>query len=227
MESSSLNIKRKHYSTVVIDPPWKMAEIGIKGGVHPAISYEMMDIKEIAKLPVRSWLRDDALVFTWTINRYLPRTFEILDAWGVRYCFTMTWVKTGGVQTPVSPCLNSEWIIVGKHGNPKFLDIKDFRTANLWKRRGHSEKPEEFYDLLRRVTPAPRLDVFGHRRIGGFDSCGNEAPDGETEPGYYQDVMALECLEKIDGIASGRFCSTQDEEGGYPLFPFPNRGLKL
>ena len=48
--------------------------------------------------------------------------------------------------------------------------------ANYWMALGPAKLPG-FYDLLRRATPGPRLDVFGRRRIAGFDSWGNEATD--------------------------------------------------
>ena len=95
-----------------------------------------------------------------------------------------------------APKYTAEFIIVGRKGSPRFTDTKSFGTANFWKRPGrvgqsHSMKPEGFYDLLRRVTPGPRLDVFGRRRIAGFQSWGNEAPEGPALPDHYQEVFAL------------------------------------
>ena len=78
---------------------------------------------------------------------------------------------------------------MGACGKPYFLDTKGFNMAKSWPRKEHSVKPVGFYDLLRRVTPGPRLDVFGRRRIAGFTSWGNEAPEGEPLSDRYQTVM--------------------------------------
>ena len=90
----------------------------------------------------------------------------------------MTRVKPRGIQMPGSPQFNAEWRRVGRRRKPKFTGTGPFRTANQWPMAGHSVKPEGFHDLVRRVTPAPRLDIFGRRRIAGFDSWGNQAPEG-------------------------------------------------
>ena len=179
------------FATVVIDPPWPLAPIGLKahGWSELPIPYQTVSLQDIAAFPVGATLADDAMLFVWTVNKYLPDTFGLLAEWGCRYTFTMTWVKGGGVQTPVTPCFNSEWVLVGRKGKPKFTDTKAFATANYWPRAGHSAKPEGFYDLLRRVTPGPRLDIFGRRRIAGFESWGNEAPEGAALPDHYQQVL--------------------------------------
>ena len=187
------------YATVVIDPPWPMAGLGLTDPtkrtighqrVGPtALSYPTMDIAEISALPIADVLADDALVFCWAINRYMPYVYTVMAEWGVAYSYTMTWVKPGGIQTPVTPAFNAEWCIVGRKGKPQYHETKAFSTANYWPREGHSAKPEGFYDLLRRVTPGPRLDVFGRRRIAGFDSWGNEAPEGLALPDHYQQVL--------------------------------------
>ena len=189
------------FATVVVDPPWdiplgptltKPTKYLEKGGypIKPTIDYGTMSIAEIAALPLGKVLESDSLLFCWATNRTLRDAFGILEAWGVKYAFTMTWVKSQGPQFPNGPCHNAEWILVGKHGQPQFAETIDFRTANSWHRKYvHSEKPEGFYDLLRRVTPGPRLDVFGRRRIAGFQSWGNEAPEGDPLPDHYQQVL--------------------------------------
>ena len=85
---------------------------------------------------------------------------------------------------------------MGRFGSPKYKETKAFFTANNWHRTGHSEKPEEFYDLLRRVTPEPRIDIFNRRLIPGFTSWGNEAPNMIIMQPTCQDVLDLELTAK-------------------------------
>ena len=47
--------------------------------------------------------------------------------------------------------------------------IKAFNKAGT-----HSSKPEEFYELVREMSPEPRIDIFARRNINGFDSWGDE-----------------------------------------------------
>ena len=163
-----------------------LAEVGDGAAYVP---YATLTDAQLAGLPVADVLAADALLFCWTTNQRLGPAFRLLEAWGPAYWFTMTWVKNGGIQLPNGPMFNAEWAVVGRKGHPKFTDIKAFRTANAWPRGKHSEKPDGFYDLLRRVTPGPRLDIFGRRRIAGFTSWGNEAPEGPALPDHYQQVL--------------------------------------
>ena len=179
------------YATVVIDPPWPMPSIGWKQNGHRRrVPYETMTIEQICALPIAPVLSEHSFVFLWTTNTFFPIAFQVLHSWGVDYQCMMVWVKTGGPQLPGRPCYNAEYCIVGRQGKPQFLDTRAFALANTWPRRGHSEKPEEFYDLLRRVTLGPRLDIFGRRRIAGFESWGDEAPEGPALPSHYQTVFA-------------------------------------
>ena len=183
------------FKTVVVDPPWN---IGLPnyirrktpgGRYRKSLSYQPMSLEAIGSLDVGSVLDDDAFLFCWTTNRFLPAAFGLIQAWGVSYSFTMTWRKPGGPQLPHGPAFNSEFCLVGRVGSPKFSDTRAFAACNHWERGEHSSKPEKFYDLLRRVTPEPRIDIFGRRRIPGFVSWGDEAPDGPALPGVYQDVL--------------------------------------
>ena len=181
------------FATVVIDPPWKIGGFGWAdlptNNYERDLPYGVMSLREIKELPVADVLADDAFLFCWTINKFVRHTFDIVESWGASYSFLMSWAKPQGIQVPGGPMFNGEWCVIGRKGSPAYRDQRMFFTANAWPRGANSEKPEQFYDLLRRVTPEPRLDIFSRRRIPGFESWGGEAPEGPALPGVYQDVM--------------------------------------
>ena len=150
------------YATVVIDPPWplQMGFAGRNNGLQANLPYYDMTVADIAALPVGDCLMSESLLFVWCTNKTLATALSLLDSYGTKYWFTMTWVKNGGIQLQNSPMYNSEWCVVGRKGSPKFLTTKAFMTANVWTRRAHSEKPEEFYDLLNRPnTPLSLIHI--------------------------------------------------------------------
>ena len=52
-------------------------------------------------------------------------------------------------------------------------------TLFEWPRAAHSEKPQEFFDLVERLSPGPRLEMYARAPRLGWDTWGNEA-DGST-----------------------------------------------
>ena len=166
------------YRTVVVDPPWPMVKVGreVRPNQTAEMDYETMSVEDIGALDIHSILEPDAFVFLWTTQRFLRAGFDILDGWGLKYMLEMVWHKPGGFQIYGRPQFNHESVLVASMGTPQFTDVRDFSCAFNAPRNGHSVKPDAFYATLRRVTPAPRLDMFARRSIDGFEPWGDEAP---------------------------------------------------
>ena len=162
------------FDVIVIDPPWAMEKI--ERDVRPnqtGFDYPTMSEQELAALNIPA--DEHCHMWLWTTHKFLPMALRLLDAWGFKYVCTFVWHKPGGFQPIGLPQFNCEFAIYARKGTPQFVDTKAFNVCFDAARGAHSEKPDAFYDVVRRVTGGRRLDMFNRRAIDGFSTWGNEA----------------------------------------------------
>jgi N6-adenosine-specific RNA methylase IME4 len=162
------------YDVIVIDPPWHMEKI--ERDVAPnqvGFDYPTMTIEEIKDMDLPA--EENCHVFMWITQKHHRHGFDIFDAWGVNFICEFVWHKNGGFQPFGLPQFNHEYVMYGRIGTPTFIDFKNFFTCFNANRTGHSAKPEEFYETIRRVTAGKRIDIFNRRKIEGYDTWGNQA----------------------------------------------------
>ena len=176
------------FGCIVADPPWKYGAWGkaskpnYAGHVPKAspIPYATMTVDEIRAIPVAALAAENCDLYLWTTQKYLPDAFGVLEAWGFRYCQTLTWCKTpmgtgqGGLYCPTT-----EFCLLGRKGampkGKKRVDTTWWNWPRAWKT--HSRKPEFFQDVVEAVSDGPRLEMFARRKRPGWSSWGNEIPN--------------------------------------------------
>jgi len=162
------------YDVIVVDPAWDQGLFVLDATPESVgLNYPTMSEEELLELKIPA--ADDCHLWLWTTHRFLPSALRVLEAWGFKYVCTFVWHKRSGFQPLQLPKYNCEFAIYAHKGNPQFVDTKAFFTCFDAPTREHSEKPEEFYEVVRRVTSGRRLDMFNRRKIEGFDGWGNEA----------------------------------------------------
>ena len=132
-----------------------------------------MSVDEIKELPIPDLAEQKGChVYLWTTHKYLPSALKIFEAWGVKYQCLMTWVKKTGM-TPFSWMYNTEHVLFGGIGS---LDLKrkGIKLSFFGKSERHSQKPEEFDEIIRQASPEPRLEMFARKKKKGFVVWGNE-----------------------------------------------------
>ena len=160
------------YRTIVMDVPWDPA---IGGDVDPfgkiAPAYPTMTYEEIEALPVSDLAHEDGChLYMWYTARTVEAAFKLARSWGFRTITNLVWVKhrpgTGKWFR-----MQHEMVLFAVKGNTP-LACRDYTSVIDGRRRRHSEKPDEFYDLVRSCSPGPRLNMFARAECEGFTPYG-------------------------------------------------------
>jgi N6-adenosine-specific RNA methylase IME4 len=163
----------ERFATIVVDPPWSWEDAGDvdqMGRARPL--YGAMPLHEIAALPIADHSADDAHLYLWITNRSLPKGFALMAEWGYRYVTCLTWCKPSiGIGNYFRN--STEHVLFGVRGSLPLIE----HDQGTWFQAprgpdGHSSKPSELYEIVRRVSPPPRLDWFGRREHDGFARFG-------------------------------------------------------
>ena len=98
------------YPVIVIDPPWPMVKI--EREVRPnqvGMDYPTMSEDELAALKIPA--AENAHIWLWTTQRFLPMALRLIEGLGFKYCCTFVWHKPGGFQPIGLPQFNAEFAV--------------------------------------------------------------------------------------------------------------------
>jgi len=167
------------YRVIYADPPWSYGNsgAGIDNYGPAERHYPAMTIQELCDLPVKGLAEDNAVLFLWVTSPLLEECFPVIKAWGFKYKTSFVWDKVGhnfGHYNSV----RHELLLVCTRGSctPDKLQLFD-SVQSIEKSRTHSEKPQEFRQIIDTLyTNGRKLELFARGEYAGWEVWGNE-PD--------------------------------------------------
>ncbi len=183
--SNFLNGQR--FATVMADPPWRFTNrTGKVAPEHKRLArYPTMDLQDICDLPVADHLENTAHCYLWVPNALLPEGLQVLSAWGFEYKSNIIWHKVrkdgGSDGRGVGFYFRNvtEIILFGVRGKNARTLAPGRRQVNLFgtRKREHSRKPDEQYEIIESCSWGPYLELFGRGKRENWTVWGNQADD--------------------------------------------------
>lgn len=177
----------KKFRTILSDPPWRFINrTGKMAPEHRRLSrYGTMSVEEIAALPVSKVTADTAHLYLWVPNALLPEGIRVLQAWGFQYKTNLVWHKIrkdgGSDGRGVGFYFRNvtELVLFGVKGKNARTLSAGRRQVNMieTRKREHSRKPDELYDIIEACSPGPYLELFARGTRPKWTAFGNQAED--------------------------------------------------
>lgn len=173
----SIGDEVKKYQIILADPPWDIKMISRK--VRPKqleMPYKTMKLDEIKSLPINKITDPNGChLFLWTTHKWLPKAFDVVEAWGFRYNCCLVWDKTYGF-TPFGFMWSTEFCLYGqlpkKWMKPNRIGLKTCITEPPTQ---HSRKPQGIFRFIEKFCgDLPRIELFARQKVSGWDSWGDE-----------------------------------------------------
>jgi len=183
------------FRTVLADPPWRFENrTGKMAPEHKRLCrYGTLTLADIMSLPVEGHVTDTAHLYLWVPNALLPEGLKVLASWGFRYKSNIVWHKVRKDGGPDGRGVGfyfrnaTELLLFGTRGrNARTLAPARSQVNIICSRkREHSRKPDEQYQLIESCSPGPFLELFARGSRGGWATWGNQAEAYEpTWPTY-------------------------------------------
>ena len=186
------------FATILADPPWRFQNrTGKVAPEHRRLDrYATLSINEICALDVAGIAAANAHLYLWAPNAMLVEGLRVMQAWGFRYVSNIVWAKRRKDGGPDGRGVGfyfrnvTELILFGVRGSMRTLAPARSRVNMIeTRKREHSRKPDEQYDLIEDCSPGPYLELFARYPHPGWTVWGDEAhheiePRGRQHPGY-------------------------------------------
>ncbi len=171
------------FSTVYADPPWRFQNrTGKMAPEHQRLlRYPTMTLEEILELPVNRLAAAEAHLYLWIPNALIAEGLEVMRRWGFTYKTNLVWYKVRKDGGPDGRGVGfyfrnvTELVLFGVRGSMRTLH-PGRRQVNLIPRRKreHSRKPDDVYDIIEACSPGPYLELFARHPRRGWVQWGNE-----------------------------------------------------
>ena len=192
--------------TILADPPWQF--INRTGKVAPEHQrlnrYATLTLSEIQNIPVDSACAENAHLYLWVPNALLPEGLAVMESWGFSYKSNIVWHKIRKDGGPDGRGVGfyfrntTELILFGVRGRMRTLDAGR-RQVNIIKtrKREHSRKPDELYDIIEACSPGPYLELFARGTHGEkWNVWGNQSEEYSPDWPTYSNHSQAEQLPK-------------------------------
>ena len=193
-------VGRRKFHTVLADPPWQFQNrTGKMAPEHKRLSrYPTMSLQEIKDLPVEAIVKDTAHLYLWVPNALLAEGMQVMENWGFTYKTNLIWYKVRKDGGPDRRGVGfyfrnvTEMILFGVRGkNARTLQPgRSQENIISSRKREHSRKPDEQYDLIESCSPGPYFEMFARGPRKNWNVWGNQSdeysPDWNTYSNHSQ-----------------------------------------
>lgn len=197
------------WTTILADPPWRFTNrTGKVAPEHRRLDrYATMDLAAICALPVAAVAAKNAHLYLWVPNALLPEGLEVMRSWGFRYVSNIVWAKRRKDGGPDGRGVGfyfrnvTELLLFGVRGSLRTLAPARSQVNMIeTRKREHSRKPDEQYQLIEACSPSPYLELFARHPPPGWSAWGAEsapeiAPRGRQHKGYGGGPIQMPLLE--------------------------------
>ncbi len=171
------------FGTILADPPWQFANrTGKMAPEHKRLlRYETMTFQEIMELPVAQVALPQSHLYLWVPNALVLEGLEVMKRWGFTYKTNIIWHKIRKDGGPDGRGVGfyfrnvTEMVLFGVRGGLRTLP-PGRKQVNIIisRKREHSRKPDELYDIIESCSPGPFLELFARYSRRGWSQWGNE-----------------------------------------------------